>query len=103
MAIFYSNNEKSRVGKIINEALSEALSNTTPRSYREIWIDMIGKIISINDPKIVADWESENPQFHNEVGEGADYSFEKFVESVVKIEDSVIKALAAHGNQQTLN
>ena len=103
MVIFRMPAEKIRAEKIIEEALAEALSDVMLRSQREIWEDMIGKIMSINDPKIAVEWERQDPQFQNEVGEEAGFSFNEFMASIAKIECSMLKVLAEYGEQQILN
>ena len=103
MIIFGNNNEKIRALRIINEALSESLSDVTSRSHREIWEDMIAEILAIQNPEIAADWEEEDPDFQDEIGEEAGFSFDEFMASVAKIEHSILRVLVAHGNQPTLN
>jgi len=103
MIIFGNNNEKIRALRIINEALSEALSDVTSRSHREIWEDMIAEILAIQNPEIAVDWKEEDPDFQDEIGEEAGFSFDEFMASVAKIEHSILRVLIAHGNQPTLN
>ena len=103
MVTFKMPAEKIRVEKIIEEALSEALSDVTSRSHREIWEDMIAEILAIQNPEIAADWKEEDPDFQDEIGEEAGFSFDEFMASVAKIEHSILRVLVAHGNQPTLN
>ena len=103
MIIFGNNNEKIRALRIINEALSEAFSDVTSRSHREIWEDMIAEILAIQNPEIAADWKEEDHDFQDEIGEEAGFSFDEFMASVAKIEHSILRVLIAHGNQPTLN
>lgn len=101
--MIYDENEKIKAGKIIDEALAEALSTNSMRSYREIWVDMLGKIMELREAGSATKWEKEKPELQNKVGESTGFSFNEFVESIAKIENTVCRVLALHGEQQTLN
>ena len=101
--IIYDKNEKIKAGKIIDEALAEALSVNSARTYIEIWVDMLGKIIELREAGSVTRWEKEKPELQDKVGESAGFSFKEFVESIAKIENTICRVLALHGEQQTLN
>ena len=95
--------EKIKVNKIISEALEETLSGVTSRSYREIWSDMLGKILDLQNPGFITHWKKAEPEYQDEIGRLAGLPFNEFLGDIARIENSVYSALALEGKQQTLN
>ena len=95
--------EKTRAGKIIGEALKEALSGVTPRSYREIWSDMLGRVMGLQNPGFMRHWQKAKPEYQDEIGRLTGLPFNEFLGHIARIENSVIKALAEHGKRRMFN
>ena len=95
--------EEIKVSKIISEALEEALFGVTPKSYREIWSDMLGKILDLQNPGFITHWKKAEPEYQDEMGRLVELPCNEFLRDIARIENSVYSALALEGKQQTLN
>ena len=95
--------EEIKVSKIISEALEEALFGVTPKSYREIWSDMLGKILELQNPSFIRHWQKAKPEYQDEIGRLIELPFNEFLGHIARIENSVIKALAEHGKRRMFN
>ena len=84
-----------KVKKIINEAFSEALSSTT-KSYRDIWVEMMGKLMDLKVPGTSKSWRHEDPRLQDEVGEAAGASFQRFLEMIASIEAVIAEGERLH-------
>lgn len=104
--MIYDEKRAEKIERIINQALSDALSSNTHRTYREIWVDMFAKIMELQKlgkTKSTPEWREEKPELQDIIGESAGFSFDEFIKSISKIENAICKTLILYGEQQTLN